>query len=100
MPFFKRQTTRPIFQPPDAHVLIDRARRLDRTDLFDALEQSVNGLSHHIALYRQTREFDHLGEIMLHSEATYTLANEMAKREAKILGIDQPKRRTRQVRSF
>ena len=60
---------------------------------------SVSGLAGQVSAYRQTRNTDALGEILLYNEAIAVLTEEMVKREAFIQEERPPSGgETRQVR--
>ena len=91
----KAQQLERAFDAPDLMALADRATRLDSPQLWEALDTTINNLGRYMTEYRQHRNGDFLGEMMLGAQAVYSMAAEESSR----IGEPPSQKPTRQLGS-
>lgn len=84
------------FEAPDLAALAERAVRLDSPELHNALETTIVNMGRYMSEYRQQRNGDFLGELMIGAQAVYVMAAEESTR----IGEPPSQKPTRQLRHY
>jgi hypothetical protein len=98
----RRKSTRPKMNPAHLDKLFERAKTLDSSEVFEALETSIGTLQNYLPLYRQQADAREtiLEEMKMSAEAAYAfsqLLEDRFLRSEEVKSVVAPARQSRRT---